>query len=135
MWSDLSPAERRAFLNTREDLSDLLEDLAEFLDGQADADHNGQSYVPNEAMKLHMRVQQVIEDIALSRKSTIGASAEHWEDHARLIASAPDLLEALQWASSQMGLSQEPRLIRGQNDAYVAGWHLMHAALEKATGR
>ena len=71
MWSDLSPAERRAFLNTREDLSDLLEDLDSFLDEQADAEYftDRAAPVPNAAMSLQVRVKQVIEDIALSRRT------------------------------------------------------------------
>jgi hypothetical protein len=39
------------------ELRELLADLREFLDDQADADHVGECYVPNRAMALMIRVE------------------------------------------------------------------------------
>lgn len=53
------------------------------------------------------------------------------EADARLIAEAPNLLAALEWALLRIG---EPRLVRGQNDAFYAAYHRARAAIVKATG-
>lgn len=53
------------------------------------------------------------------------------EANARLIASAPELLEALQWAFAKIA---EPTLIRGQNDHHVMMWEKAQRALSRATG-
>lgn len=52
--------------------------------------------------------------------------------NAHLIAAAPELLEALNWAMKQIG---EPRLIKGQNDHHFNAWHAANAAIAKAEGR
>lgn len=43
-----------------EDLLDLLYDLEDFLDNQADADLVDERYVPNTAMQLQSRVQETL---------------------------------------------------------------------------
>lgn len=54
------------------------------------------------------------------------------EANARLLAAAPDLLEALEWAMNQHGLHSEPNLIPKQNQDYFDNWHKARAAIAKA---
>lgn len=58
----------------------------------------------------------------------------HWpesEANARLIAAAPDMLAALQWAMSQ--IRAPVRRIKGQNEHYCDAYELAQAAIAKAT--
>jgi hypothetical protein len=41
------------------EVGELLDDIRDFLRDQEDADHNGISYVPNEAMRLLMRLNEL----------------------------------------------------------------------------
>lgn len=44
----------------RDEIVELLEELDDFLEGYEDADHNGTSFVPNEAMSLRVRVREIL---------------------------------------------------------------------------
>lgn len=47
------------------ELKDLLEEMLDFLDDYVDADHNGNDYVPNEAMRLSMNIEDFLNDNGL----------------------------------------------------------------------
>ena len=45
------------------ELLDLLERLEEYMDNYADADHNGESHVPNTEMKFLGEIREAIEKL------------------------------------------------------------------------
>lgn len=57
----------------------------------------------------------------------------HDEGNARLIAAAPELLEALQWCVSQGRISYTARL--KQNSNFCDGVDKVYAVIAKATGK
>lgn len=60
-------------------------------------------------------------------------SGEEVAANARLIAAAPELLEALQWAMGTGGLTYS-HLVRGQNDNWCNSVDKARAAIAKALG-
>jgi hypothetical protein len=48
-------------------LIDALQECEEYFDNHADADHNGERYIPNNAMKMLTTVREALEKAGVTR--------------------------------------------------------------------